>query len=174
MLFEPKWCNTSWRGICSLTIKRKCSLNFLQPPINYQFYHKISVCTISAYATQDNISSIFSGAWHTSRGKKDLKQRTFEEAKMWEDPSYTYYEVWHALERNSDYWLGNPLPHTPRITFECIFKRLFCHIQVMHQRHALQTDKKRMFSYGYWLLKVVGEYKRRKKKRSFQVSNLKE
>ena len=45
------------------------------------------------------------------------------------------------LKRNSDYWLGNPLPHIPKITFESIF-RIFCHIHhvhVMQRRHALQT-----------------------------------
>ena len=78
-------------------------------------------------------------ARQTSRENKDLAHRTFAGGQENLGRSYLHVnEVWHAPKRNSDYGLGNPLPHIPKITFKSIF-RIFCHIHVMQQTYALQT-----------------------------------
>ena len=79
-------------------------------------------------------------AKQTSRENKDVTHRTFQEAKrIWEDHGYKSMKFYHAPKRNSDYWLGNTLPHIPTITFKSIL-RSFCHIYVMQRRHAHQTE----------------------------------
>ena len=43
-----------------------------------------------------------------------------------------------ALKRNSDDWLGSPMPHIPKNYNRSSF-RIFFYIHVMLRRHALQT-----------------------------------
>ena len=65
--------------------------------------------------------------------------------------------VWHAPKRNSDYWLGNPLPHIPKITFKSIF-RTFWPIHIMQRRHVLITED---VFFGIGLLTKTGQWIRR-------------
>ena len=113
------------------------------------------LCVSSRHTLQDNIISIFSTANQTSRENKDLEQRAFQEAKgIWEDLTKVHVnEVWHAPERNSYYWLGNLMPHIPKITFKCIL-RLFCHTHFMQRSEDVFLAKvtTEHAESGWWML----------------------
>ena len=78
--------------------------------------------------------------FRASRVNKDLAHRTFQETKrIWEDRCDTWMKVGMRLR-------GIPITDwithcctSPKITFKSNF-RIFCHIHVMQQRHALQTE----------------------------------
>ena len=83
-----------------------------------------------------------------SRGNKDLMHRTFHETKM-----IIATRKWSMAYPYSNYWVGNPLPHIPRITFKSILE----YFATSMSCNEGTLFKLRMFSYTFWL-KLVGKY----------------